>query len=117
MVDVSYKENVGKTMFINKRHIVWAEPEELWLSEVLKFIVSPKKLAMKKNVMFVDDAVGVLESLEWLFKDEPTLTAHNIPAKVDFGEPCKYVWSTGQFHRDIRFTPSGFSLADSLVYI
>ena len=28
MVDVSYKENVGKTMFINKRHIVWAEPEE-----------------------------------------------------------------------------------------
>ena len=29
MVDVSYKENVGKTMFVNKRHIVWAEPEEL----------------------------------------------------------------------------------------
>ena len=29
MVDVSYKENVGKTMFINKRHIVWAEPEEI----------------------------------------------------------------------------------------
>jgi len=29
MVDVSYKENVGKTMFINKRHIVWAEPEKL----------------------------------------------------------------------------------------
>ena len=29
MVDVSYKENVGKTMFINKRHIVWAEPDEL----------------------------------------------------------------------------------------
>lgn len=28
MVDVSYKENVGKTIFINKRHIVWAEPEE-----------------------------------------------------------------------------------------
>ena len=28
MVDVSYKENVGKTMFINKSHIVWAEPEE-----------------------------------------------------------------------------------------
>lgn len=27
MVDVSYKENVGKTIFINKRHIVWAEPE------------------------------------------------------------------------------------------
>jgi len=29
MVDVSYKENIGKTMFINKRHIVWAEPEEV----------------------------------------------------------------------------------------
>jgi len=29
MVDVSYKENIGKTMFINKRHIVWAEPEEI----------------------------------------------------------------------------------------
>jgi Ni2+-binding GTPase involved in maturation of urease and hydrogenase len=29
MVDASYKENVGKTMFINKKHIVWAEPEEL----------------------------------------------------------------------------------------
>jgi Family of unknown function (DUF6812) len=29
MVDVSYKENVGKTIFINKRHIVWAEPEEI----------------------------------------------------------------------------------------
>ena len=29
MVDVSYKENVGKTIFINKRHIVWAEPDEL----------------------------------------------------------------------------------------
>ena len=29
MVDVSYKDNFGKTMFINKRHIVWAEPEEL----------------------------------------------------------------------------------------
>ena len=41
--------------------------------------------------MFVDDAVGVLESLEWLFKDKLTLTAHNNPAKVDFGEPCKYV--------------------------
>jgi len=27
MVDVSYKESIGKTMFINKRHIVWAEPE------------------------------------------------------------------------------------------
>ena len=29
MVDVSYKENVGKKIFINKRHIVWAEPDEL----------------------------------------------------------------------------------------
>ena len=29
MVDVSYRENVGKTMFLNKRHIVWAEPEEV----------------------------------------------------------------------------------------
>ena len=29
MVDVSYKENVGKTIFINKRHIVLAEPDEL----------------------------------------------------------------------------------------
>jgi hypothetical protein len=29
MVDVSYKENIGKTIFINKRHIVWAEPDEL----------------------------------------------------------------------------------------
>ena len=29
LVDVSYKENVGKTMFINKKHIVWAEPEEI----------------------------------------------------------------------------------------
>ncbi len=28
MVDASYKENIGKTMFINKRHIVWAEPDE-----------------------------------------------------------------------------------------
>lgn len=29
MVEVSYKENTGKTMFVNKRHIVWAEPEEM----------------------------------------------------------------------------------------
>ena len=29
LVDVSYKENVGKTMFINKKHIVWVEPEEI----------------------------------------------------------------------------------------
>lgn len=27
MVDVSYEENISKTMFINKRHIVWAKPE------------------------------------------------------------------------------------------
>ena len=26
MVDVSYKENVGKIIFINKRHIVWRNP-------------------------------------------------------------------------------------------
>lgn len=29
LVDVSFKESFGKTMFINKNHIVWAEPEEL----------------------------------------------------------------------------------------
>ena len=29
LVDVSYKESFGKTMFVNKRHIVWVEPEEL----------------------------------------------------------------------------------------
>ena len=28
MVDVSSKDSIGKTMFINKRHIVWVEPEE-----------------------------------------------------------------------------------------
>jgi len=26
---------------------------------------------MKFNIMFVDDSLGVLESLQWLFKDEP----------------------------------------------
>ncbi len=28
MVDVMSKETKGKVMFINKEHIVWAEPEE-----------------------------------------------------------------------------------------
>jgi hypothetical protein len=28
MVDVLFKDSVGKTMFINKEHIVWVEPEE-----------------------------------------------------------------------------------------
>ncbi len=27
MVDVSYENSFGRTMFVNKRHIVWAEPE------------------------------------------------------------------------------------------
>jgi hypothetical protein len=29
LVDVSFKDSFGKTMFINKRHIVWVEPEEI----------------------------------------------------------------------------------------
>jgi hypothetical protein len=29
MVDVSCENSFGRTMFVNKRHIVWAEPEEL----------------------------------------------------------------------------------------
>ncbi|MES0446310.1 MAG: hypothetical protein ABUJ92_07165 [Desulfobacterales bacterium] len=29
MVDVSFENSFGRTMFVNKRHIVWAEPEEL----------------------------------------------------------------------------------------
>lgn len=29
LVDVSFRDSFGKTMFINKRHIVWVEPEEL----------------------------------------------------------------------------------------
>ena len=29
LVDVSLKDGFGKTMFVNKRHIVWVEPEEL----------------------------------------------------------------------------------------
>jgi len=28
MVDVSYRDGVGKTLFVNKRHILWVEPEE-----------------------------------------------------------------------------------------
>jgi len=28
MVDVMSKETKGKVMFVNKEHIVWAEPEE-----------------------------------------------------------------------------------------
>jgi hypothetical protein len=28
MVEVMSKESKGKVMFINKEHIVWAEPEE-----------------------------------------------------------------------------------------
>ena len=28
MVDVSYKDAHGKVMFINKEHIIWAEPDE-----------------------------------------------------------------------------------------
>lgn len=28
MVDVSYKDGLGKIMFVNKNHIVWVEPEE-----------------------------------------------------------------------------------------
>lgn len=26
---------------------------------------------MKPNIMFVDDSISVLESLKWIFKDEP----------------------------------------------
>ena len=29
MVDVSYKDGHGKVLFVNKEHIVWAEPEEV----------------------------------------------------------------------------------------
>ena len=28
MVDVSYREGVGKILFVNKRHILWVEPED-----------------------------------------------------------------------------------------
>lgn len=27
LVDVSYREGEGKILFVNKRHIVWVEPE------------------------------------------------------------------------------------------
>ncbi len=29
MVDASLKDSTGKTMFINKNHIVWVEPEDI----------------------------------------------------------------------------------------
>ena len=28
MVDVAYRDGVGKTLFVNKRHILWIEPED-----------------------------------------------------------------------------------------
>ena len=28
MVDVAYRDGVGKTLFVNKRHILWVEPED-----------------------------------------------------------------------------------------
>ncbi len=28
MVDVSYREGEGKILFVNKKHIVWVEPED-----------------------------------------------------------------------------------------
>ncbi|MDP2863450.1 MAG: hypothetical protein Q8N95_11720 [Desulfobacterales bacterium] len=28
MIDVSYRDGVGKILFVNKRHILWVEPEE-----------------------------------------------------------------------------------------
>jgi len=28
IVDVSYRDGVGKTLFVNKRHIIWVEPED-----------------------------------------------------------------------------------------
>lgn len=28
MVDVSYRDGVGKILFVNKRHILWVEPED-----------------------------------------------------------------------------------------
>lgn len=36
---------------------------------------------MKPNIMFVDDSISVLESLQWIFKDEPYyLFAFNNPS-------------------------------------
>lgn len=29
MVDVSYRDGVGKILFVNKRHILWVEPEDI----------------------------------------------------------------------------------------
>lgn len=29
MIDASLKDSTGKTMFINKKHIVWVEPEDI----------------------------------------------------------------------------------------
>jgi len=28
MIDVAYRDGVGKILFVNKRHILWIEPEE-----------------------------------------------------------------------------------------
>jgi len=28
MVDVAYRDGVGKILFVNKRHILWVEPED-----------------------------------------------------------------------------------------
>ncbi|MDQ1330647.1 MAG: hypothetical protein QG578_912 [Thermodesulfobacteriota bacterium] len=28
MIDVSYRDGVGKILFVNKRHIIWIEPED-----------------------------------------------------------------------------------------
>ncbi len=28
MVDVSYRDGIGKILFVNKRHILWVEPED-----------------------------------------------------------------------------------------
>ena len=28
MIDVSYRDGVGKILFVNKRHILWVEPED-----------------------------------------------------------------------------------------
>lgn len=28
MIDVSYRDGVGKILFVNKRHILWIEPED-----------------------------------------------------------------------------------------
>jgi len=28
MIDVAYRDGVGKILFVNKRHILWVEPED-----------------------------------------------------------------------------------------